>query len=118
MARKVNTVKKKSYQEDAVIKLLEQYLNSGNWPERELADRILNKRMSPNFRELKYGFGFGAMEVERVYSDPKGYNVVVIRTPREELQICSTKAGRLTVKSFKIVKTKDKKKVRILDTSK
>lgn len=50
------------------------------------------------YEETKFGFNYGAAEIERCCSDEKkGWVVLRIKTPREDLQIYVTKTGKVRV---------------------
>ena len=51
-----------------------------------------------NFKEIDYGFEFGAATVRRCFADNvKGWVVIEIKTPKSELQIYVTKTGKVRV---------------------
>jgi hypothetical protein len=50
------------------------------------------------YEETRYGFNYGAADVERVASDEKkGWVALRIKTPRKSLQIYVTKTGKVRV---------------------
>ena len=48
------------------------------------------------YEETKWGFNYGAAEIERLLND-KGRVVIGLRTPRRSLQIQVTKTGLIRV---------------------
>ena len=46
-----------------------------------------------HYAKTPYGFEYGATLVERAVSDPRGYVVLTVRTPRESLEITVTPSG-------------------------
>ena len=55
------------------------------------------------FKELQYGFKYGAAEIKRFFSDEKkGWVVLGLNTPKEELQIYVTKTGKVRIYSAKV----------------
>ena len=54
--------------------------------------------MSIEYKELPYGFQYGAAEVTRLCSDEKiGWITLGIRTPKQSIQIYVTKTGKIRV---------------------
>lgn len=50
------------------------------------------------YRETKYGFNYGAAEVERIFSDHKRQSVCIgVKTKKASLQIYTTKTGKVRV---------------------
>jgi len=46
-----------------------------------------------HYRETKYGFEYGALTIERLFS-VEGYVYVSAKTKRDEVQICCSPRGR------------------------
>ena len=65
------------------------------------------------YQETKYGFSWGAAEIERWFSDnKKGWVTLGIKTPKQELQIYITKTGKIRIhnkqgQEFKISNTEN-----------
>ena len=62
-----------------------------------------------HFAETPYGFDYGSAKITRLHSEPKTGGVVIsIDTPRQEMQVCATRTGKLRVfvynKSKKVTK--------------
>lgn len=54
--------------------------------------------MSLHFEETIFGFDYGAAKVTRCMSDDKkGWVVIRIETPKEDMQIYVTKTGKIRV---------------------
>jgi len=50
------------------------------------------------FETTKYGFAYGAANVTRIVSDEnKGWIVLGIQTPKQEIQVYVTKTGKIRV---------------------
>jgi len=50
------------------------------------------------YAELQYGFQYGAAKVTRVCSDDqKGWVVLGIETPRQQIQVYVTKTGKIRI---------------------
>ena len=48
------------------------------------------------YKETKYGFMYGSLEIERIFSDEeKGTVVIEIKTPKNNLQVYVTKTGKM-----------------------
>ena len=55
-------------------------------------------RRKMHYRETKFGFEYGALTIERCYSDEKsGLVVLQVKTPRQEFDIYCTKTGLLRI---------------------
>lgn len=51
-----------------------------------------------SFAEIPYGFQWGAAKVTRVASDERrGWAVLSVKTPKQELQLYVTKTGKIRV---------------------
>ncbi len=58
--------------------------------------------MTTHYRETEYGFEYGAAKVTRMCSDvKKGWIVLRIETPRQDLQVYVTKTGKVRVHAAK-----------------
>jgi len=58
--------------------------------------------MPIHFKELEYGFEWGAAKVERHISDDKqGWIIVGLETPKRTLQIYVTKTGKVRIINYK-----------------
>jgi hypothetical protein len=58
-----------------------------------------------HYKETRYGFEYGPMEVERACSDDKWGVVITLKTPKEHITIRSTPTGLIRVgKLVKLVK--------------
>jgi hypothetical protein len=50
------------------------------------------------YKELEYGFKYGAAEVTRAFSDhKKGWITLIIKTPKAEIQVYVTKTGKIRI---------------------
>jgi hypothetical protein len=50
------------------------------------------------YKELEYGFKYGAAEVTRCFSDHKdGWVTLSIKTPKSEIQVYVTKTGKIRI---------------------
>lgn len=48
------------------------------------------------YEETKYGFNYGALDIERSCSDEKkGWIVVTLRTKKQSIQVYVTKSGKI-----------------------
>jgi len=72
-----------------------------------------------HFKNTPYGFEYGSATITRAHSDnKKGFVVLLLETPREEIQIYVTKTGLIRVsnaaaafsKMLRAQRKKDKKK--------
>jgi len=55
-----------------------------------------------HFKETEYGFEYGSGKVDRLFSDKKkGWVIIGIRTPKEDLQIYITKTGKVGIHNSK-----------------
>jgi hypothetical protein len=51
-----------------------------------------------HYKETEYGFEWGAAKIERCFSDDKkGWVTLLLKTPKDELQIYVTKTGKVRV---------------------
>jgi len=54
------------------------------------------------YKETKYGFNYGALDITRIHSDPqKGYILLSLKTPKKELQVYVTKTGKIRIYDHK-----------------
>ena len=54
--------------------------------------------MTIHFAETKFGFDYGAAQVTRCMSDEKkGWVVIRVQTPKQDVQIYVTKTGKIRV---------------------
>ena len=54
--------------------------------------------MSVEYKEIPYGFQYGAAEVTRLCSDEqKGWITLGIETPKQNIQVYVTKTGKIRV---------------------
>lgn len=54
--------------------------------------------MSIRFEMTPFGFNYGAAEITRTCSDDKkGWVMLIVRTPKQDLQIYVTKTGKVRV---------------------
>lgn len=59
--------------------------------------------MSIHYKETKYGFDYGAAQIERCCSDEKkGWVVLLVKTPRHPLgiELSITKSGKVRIHSL------------------
>ncbi len=56
--------------------------------------------MKVHFKETDYGFDWGSVKVTRACSDEKkGWVVLLVKTPKEEIQVYVTKTGKVRISS-------------------
>ena len=68
--------------------------------------------MSERFENTEFGFNWGAAEITRCFSDPnEGWITLLLKTPREEIQIYVTKTGKVRVHGRTGEWTKPKKRI-------
>lgn len=54
--------------------------------------------MKIHFKETKYGFEWGSVRVDRCCSDEKkGWIIILVKTPKEEIQLYVTKTGKVRI---------------------
>ena len=57
------------------------------------------------FNEIPYGFEWGAVKVTRAISDEKkGWVVLMLETPKSNIQVYITKTGKVRVYDYKLNK--------------
>ena len=54
--------------------------------------------MKTHYKEIPYGFEFGSAKITRCCSDEKkGWAILVLETPKDELQIYVIKTGKIRI---------------------
>lgn len=61
-----------------------------------------NEREAIRREITDYGFKYGAAEVTRIHADEsKGYVLIAVKSPKDELQIYVTRTGKIRVWNYK-----------------
>jgi hypothetical protein len=65
---------------------------------------FIGDNMKIHFKDIEYGFEYGAATIERCCSSwEQGWVVLTIKTKKVSLQICITKSGEITITDDKEV---------------